>query len=321
MLYFCKVCSSEFLITRNTTSCACSKNNPLIEIDGYVVPVFAKQKEGVNEFSISLAAEIHDNAMNWLHEVHSSSETPFRQKLAASVPFPAVKDPLILVTSCGAGNDLPYLFDRFPHGIFFVQDLAQEMLEAAIQRHSKNLNPSQFHFSISDACDLPFQDNYFDVVYHFGGVNLFNDIKKGIEEMHRVAKVGAFVIFGDEGIAPYLYNSEISKVLIKNNPLYSKAAPVEFIPPYVRDFKLEYLFNNCFYLISYIKDDQHHINLDIQHLGKRGGSLRTRFYGELEGIDPDLRDDIFRKAQDLGISRVELLETLLRQGLTNASDE
>ncbi|OUL88685.1 class I SAM-dependent methyltransferase [Paraburkholderia hospita] len=47
------------------------------------------------------------------------------------------------------------------------------------------------YLSVSNASLLPFADGYFDGAYHFGGINLFSDMKSAISEMARVVKVGA----------------------------------------------------------------------------------------------------------------------------------
>jgi ubiquinone/menaquinone biosynthesis C-methylase UbiE len=255
--------------------------------------------------------------MNWLHQVHGTSEDCLRAKLVSEIPEVKIDKPKILVTSCGAGNDLKYLLARYPNGVFYVQDIAYEMLSSAIFRNLEILTTSQFNFSVSDACNLPFDDEIFDIVYHFGGVNLFQNVKKGIEEMHRVAKPEGVILFGDEGVAPYLYNDEVAHVLIKNNSLYACESPHAYIPSFVDNFKLQYLFNNCFYLVTYTKKVAHSINLDVHHIGKRGGSLRTRYFGQLEGVDPVLRDRLYEKAAQLGISRVEIIERILVAGLAN----
>jgi ubiquinone/menaquinone biosynthesis C-methylase UbiE len=315
MAYFCKKSNQLFLREKDSLVSPCERIN-IHRIDGIEVPIFSKQKTGANEFSVAAAAELHKNAMNWLHQTHGTTERAFRETLIASIPPDKyLQHKIILVTGCGEGKDLPDLFEKYPEATFFVQDIALEMLSAAIETYSALINAAKISFWLGDACDLPFKDNFFDLVYHFGGINLFSSPKKGVEEMHRVGKIGAAILFGDEGIAPFLYNSEIAKVLIKNNPLYNCSAPIDYIPPYVTDFKLQYLFNNCFYLVTYKKSDSYNINLDVKHLGRRGGSLRSRYYGELEGIDPLLKQSLYELAEILGLSRVELLERLLRQGI------
>jgi SAM-dependent methyltransferase len=320
MIFYCK--KSEQLFVREEgklTSPLCSVE--VREICGHEVSIFAAQAFGVNEFSVKNATELHKNAMNWLHDTHETTEHELRSKLIEEIHLVKNAYPKkILVTSCGEGNDLPYLFKRYPNATFYIQDIAEEMLAAAIQRTKEFDGLIKVFFWLGDACDLPFQDNIFDIVYHFGGLNLFSSPEKGVSEMHRVGAIGSSIIFGDEGIAPFIRECEIGKALINNNPLYAALPPLSAIPPYVEDFKLQYVFNNCFYLVTYRKTDNHNINIDIPHKGLRGGTIRTRFYGQLEGINPSLRDAVFDTAKSLGISRVALLEKIIENGIKGLKD-
>jgi hypothetical protein len=73
---------------------------------------------------------------------------------------------------------------------------------------------------------------------------------------------------------------------------------------------------NCFYVIEFtVSGVPLPIDIDVPHVGRRGGSIRTRYYGQLEGVDPGLKNRIYAQAEQLGISRVEFLESLLREGL------
>jgi SAM-dependent methyltransferase len=294
------------------------KAERVFSVAGTDVQVFESQVYGVNEFSIKDAAEVHERAMGWLHKVHGTSEESFRTSLMDCLPPVETKNPHhVLVTACGTGDDLPYLVAKFPDSYFWIQDFAEEMLAAAITRH-KNLIESLSHppvFFVGDAESLPFRDDSFDLVYHFGGINLYVDVAGGISEMHRVAQRLGLVFFGDEGMAPWVRETELGKVLSTNNPLYLTEAPLHHLPPDVQDFSLEYRFNNCFYIVKYVKSEWPSVDLDIPHEGKRGGSLRTRFYGNLEGVSPELRNSFYRKAEALGKSRVEMLEDALRQSI------
>ena len=46
--------------------------------------------------------------------------------------------------------------------------------------------------------ELPFADNTFDIVFHNGGINFFNDKALAISEMLRVAKAGNKLLIADE---------------------------------------------------------------------------------------------------------------------------
>lgn len=289
---------------------------------GVEYSLFSAQARGVNEFSIENAAAIHDNAMNWLHQVHGTNEHQFRGDLVNRLSSPNKDEMLILVTSCGAGNDLPYLFSRYPNALFYVQDFAEEMLISAIERNMGILNDGfKAIFFVGDAASLPLEDDLFDLVFHFGGINLFEDVASGVREMYRVTKIGGEVFFGDEGMSPPMYNDVFSEILLKNNPLYRSTPPLEHLPAQVANLRIEYIFHGCFYLVDFIKVAELEINLDVFHQGRRGGSLRTRFYGELEGVNPDLKTRIYEAAESEGVSYVRFLETLLENGLERGAGE
>jgi ubiquinone/menaquinone biosynthesis C-methylase UbiE len=279
------------------------------------IPIFDNQKENVNEFSIKDAAEIHDNALSWLFKTHGVNENELRIELIDKLNLKEGNK--ILVTATGAGNDLAYISKKIGiSGQVYAQDFAKEMLIAAYHRTKKaiDFNKYKIFFSVNDATDLPFNDNEFDATYHFGGINLYKDIKKGIDEMDRVTKPGGKIVFGDEGIAYWLKKTEIAKSLITNNALYNLEPPMSLIPLSAKDVKLSWVINNCFYVIEYIVSDKEWTaDINLPHVGKRGGSIKTRHFGKLEGIDPLLRDKFYEKALKKGISRVEYLETLIKK--------
>ena len=100
---------------------------------------------------------------------------------------------LVLETSIGAGANIPALEKEAEYvGV----DISMGMLKAC-QRYPL-LKPYRLALAQANAEELPFKDNTFDVVFHFGGINFFNDPKRAIREMIRVAKPGAQIWIGDE---------------------------------------------------------------------------------------------------------------------------
>lgn len=125
---------------------------------------------------------------------------------------------------------------------------------------------------------LPFKDNLFDVVFHFGGINFFGSIKKSINEMHRVAKNNGIIRFGDEGVGSWLRKTEYSDMVINNNALWKKHPPINKIPFHSSNVELKYILENCFYLITYKKNTKFpQINPHVQHKSPRGGSMYSRY--------------------------------------------
>lgn len=281
------------------------------------IPIFDFQKKKLNEFSIENAAKIHDNALKWLFKTHSQTERKFRTELIDKLKLKSGNK--VLITAAGTANDVEYVAKLVgKKGEIFIQDYSREMLIAGYYRckSNKKLKGYKLNFFVNNALKLPFKKNLFDATFHFGGINLYSDIQKGIDEMHRVTKVGGRVVFGDEGLAYWLKDHEYGKAQITNNPLYHNEPPLKLLPKDIENVNLTWLINNCYYVISYVKSKKNwSYNLDLKHVGKRGGSIRTRHFGKLEGIDPKLRDKFYKKINSKGFSRVEGLERLIKDYL------
>jgi ubiquinone/menaquinone biosynthesis C-methylase UbiE len=290
---------------------ACRNGHFFAFAHGTDVPVFASDPENSNEYSQENAAKVHDNSLRWVFSTFQTDEEGLRERLIARIGL--MKGERVLITGAGAGNDLPYLVRALMgRGDIFVQDIAKEMLLAGVSRYRSELAGSgvELHFSVSDATNLPFDDGFFDAAYHFGGINLFPDIAKGIAEMNRVVKSGGNIVIGDEGLAPWLVDSELGRMLVNNNALYACTAPLAALPPTARNVKLSWELSNCFYIIEFqASTEPLPIDIDVPHLGKRGGTIRSRYFGRLEGVSPTLRDRIYEEAERRGISRVAFLES------------
>jgi ubiquinone/menaquinone biosynthesis C-methylase UbiE len=98
----------------------------------------------------------------------------------------------VLEVSVGTGRNLQFL----PRSArFFGLDLSWGMLKQCQRNAAKwGLDLALF---MGTAERLPFQDEVFDVVFHFGGINFFNDKAAAIREMIRVARPGTKFIIGD----------------------------------------------------------------------------------------------------------------------------
>ena len=99
----------------------------------------------------------------------------------------------VLETSVGTGLNFKYL----PRGVKLSGlDLSPEMLancQANLRRWQMDAD-----LYLGNAESLPFADSSFDVVFHVGGINFFNDRAKAIREMIRVARPGSLLLIADE---------------------------------------------------------------------------------------------------------------------------
>src|SRR5262249_47361876 len=151
---------------------------------------------------------------------------------------------------------------------------------------------------------------------HFGGLNEFPDRRLALAEMSRVVRQGGRVVVGDEGVAPWLRDTDYGRMAICNNKLWAMEPPLELLPASGADVNLTWVLGNCFYLIDFeVASGLTFINPDVPHKGQRGGSMRTRFYGQLEGISPDLKASAQEAARRDGVSISAWLESAIRKAL------
>lgn len=304
-------------LTQGTDGLTCPNGHAFAFAPGTDVPIFACEPEGANEYSREDAAVVHDNSLRWVFATFQTDEEGLRERLIARIGLK--KGARVLVTGAGAGNDLPYLARALSgKGDIYALDIAKEMLLAGVSRYGVELAGSGvgLHFSVGDATNLPFGDGFFDAAYHFGGINLFPDIAKGIAEMNRVVKPGGNIVIGDEGLAPWLLDTELGRMLVKNNALYACSAPLSALPETARSVKLTWELSNSFYVIEFqASQEPLPVDIDVPHLGKRGGSIRSRYFGQMEGVSPELRDRVYQEAERRGMSRVAFLESALRASL------
>jgi ubiquinone/menaquinone biosynthesis C-methylase UbiE len=159
----------------------------------------------------------------------------------------------VLETSVGTGLNFKYL----PRGVkLFGLDLSGEMLvncEANLRRWGLDANLFQ-----GNAEHLPFADSCFDVVFHVGGINFFNDRAAAIEEMIRVAKPGSLILIADETEEHVQSSFETAPLigLFFKNRKEAVAPPVDLLPRAMQEVRLTTLNvigKNRFYALTFRK--------------------------------------------------------------------
>ena len=218
---------------------------------------------------------LYEDGMNWLFNSFYEKEEEVRKKLIK--PLNLKSNSFVLNISCGAGGDTKYILENLGNqGKLFNLDLSANLLRLAKKKFSHS-EASQ-EFIVANASYLPFPNDTFDSVFHFGGINVFSEKKKTIQEMVRVTKTNGRIVFGDESAAPWLRNKLFGKIIINANPLYKHQPPLNLLPTTATNVSLEYVLGNSFYLISFTKgEESSKLDLDLKIPGKRGGTLRTRY--------------------------------------------
>ena len=265
----------------------------------------------------SFSVERYRNELNWLLATFNETETLFRRRNVAKLKLH--KGDHVLITACGLGGDIQPIAEAVgPEGKVYVQDLAPEMvLEATRQTDLLMIATENIHFSVGDAAHLPFADGKFDAAFHFGGINLFDDIKLSIGEMERVVKNGGMVVFGDESVGPWLRDTDYGRAAICNNSLWEVKTPIDLLPPKAINVELSWVLGSCFYLIAFqVSSAGPYMNMDVPHIGLRGGSMRTRYFGRIEGVREESKRLVFEEAAKNKLSVHNWLEEAILEKLS-----
>ena len=212
------------------------------------------------------AFQRYDRGVTWVFESLNSDEQVNRQKMCDLLHLkPGMK---VLEVGAGTGKDSELIIKAIaPNGEAYLSDLSPKMLQLAKQR----LNPEgvTVNYFIANGTYLPFEDNTFDAVFHFGGINTFAERKEAFEEFSRVAKVGARIVVGDESVPSWLRNEPTYKTLMKANPMFADEVPLQDLPKNIENFELHWIFGFGYYVMGYNKTAINpEVNVNLQIPGK-----------------------------------------------------
>ena len=123
-----------------------------------------------------------------------------------------------------------------------------------VAQHQAEALQCPVHFVRADACHLPFADDTFDAVFHFGGLNTFGDVAAALREMVRVAKRGAPIVAGDEGMSESRRRTWLGRLLGRMNHLNLCRRPFAEVPwDQVEAFELHWAWRELFYVLRFRK--------------------------------------------------------------------
>lgn len=160
----------------------------------------------------------------------------------------------VLCVSVGTGRD----FDFIPQHVnaHSLQICGADINVDMMKRCRRKWN-GKLDLTLVRCCaeELPFKDECFDIVFHFGGINFFNDKQKAIYEMVRVAKKGSRLLVADE--TNDLIKGGYNKVGFSRHYFKDTQVNVETIekaiPEHVIEKETNYLWDGRIYCITFRK--------------------------------------------------------------------
>lgn len=311
--YICPITKSDLKLSDNGFS--------LINTDGYKfyikeeIPCFIPPS-GVHKCSLDQReyydqeAECYDDFAYLSFRIQNEDEQLIRKKFVESLALNSGSK--VLDLACGTGRDSVNIAKALgDEGEIHLFDISSNMIAKCRDKLSDA--QCETYFAIGSASHLPFSDNYFDAVLSFGGLNEFGDIKKAFSEMVRVTKPGGRIVAGDESMPPWLYDTEFAAILMDNNHLFKNPVPITSIPVEARDVCVRWIIGGVYYTIEFtVGEGEPEAEFDLPIPGKRGGTLRTRYYGRLEGVTPETKHLAQKARNKCGCSMHDWLDRIVK---------
>ena len=229
-------------ITRGVFECkACRRSYPVE--DGFIH--FLQEGEvrrfsNRAEFFRSIYCKLYTPLTNFMF-LPCGGVKKARQEVLERLEIPSGAE--ILETGIGACDNIPLIARRSDYGSFYGLDNQQKMLRKCMRNLKKwNIQADLFW---SNAEEVPFKDDVFDVVFHLGAINLFSDKKQAIDEMIRVAKPKTRIVIADE-------NEKAARLFsIFMGKQEKVTPPVDLIPDNMEDIHLHTIWSGLGYLIEF----------------------------------------------------------------------
>lgn len=263
--------------------------------------------------------DAYDANLHLTFKTHREDEVKVRNQFVDALELG--RSSRVLEVACGTGRDSEIIASRLgPDGQLCLTDISGDMLQRCRTRLAAA--PVPVTYSLANACYLPYPDRFFDAVYSFGGLGEFSDIKRSLAEMVRVSKVGAKIVVGDESIPVWLRETEFAKILATTNKQFMAKVPLEEMPVEARKVCLRWVIGGVFYLIEFtVGDGEPEGDFDFEIPGPRGGTLRTRYLGQLEAVRPATKRLAEQARARKGVSMHEWLDQVVRQAALKDLDQ
>lgn len=289
-----------------------AKNYPIV--DGFPDFVAAQTLSAQTQSVVAFyddRSETYDQYLHLTFLTHDEDEARVRNGLIDLLELRP--DSKVLEVAAGSGRDSEIIASRLgAEGKLFLQDISSGMLHKARERMRGS--DVAVSYALADASFLPYADNSIDCVYSFGGLGEFPDIRAALAEMVRVCKPGGKIVVADESIPVWLRQTEFAKILSTTNPQFMAPLPLEHMPVQAREVCVRWVIGGVFYAIDFrVGDGAPKGNFDYPIPGPRGGTLRSRYMGQLEGVTPEAKELAHQARKKRGLSMHAWLEEAVRR--------
>jgi ubiquinone/menaquinone biosynthesis C-methylase UbiE len=229
-------------------------------VDGIPNLVYPVDQSYLNE-----SADTYERDMDFVARLLDVDQERVRRSLTQLLDLG--RNAHVLEVACGPGSNLPHLIESVgPQGRVYALDISPDMVRTARRKVD---DCDAVAFMLGNGCYLPFADASVDALLHVGTLNRFDDIGRALAEMVRVVKVGGTVVAADEGVAPWLKDTEYGHVLSRFGTLFEGSPPLAAIPARARDVTVRWLPGQAYFAITLrVGESAPRLNVDVKLPGR-----------------------------------------------------
>lgn len=280
-------------------------------IPDFTWPPTLQQADAETRDSYENMADDYDRYAPLPFQTYRADEEAVRERMVGLLELK--EDSRVLEIGCGTGRGAFHIVSRLNGaGHLYLQELSPKLLAKAVEKLKGVTVPIEF--SIANGSYLPFADDSFDAAHHFGGINTFAEIPRCLSELARVVRPGGKVVVGDEGLGPWLKETEFGKIMANSNPLLKCEVPLSSLPPTASEVRVEWILMGAFFTIDFrVASSAPNADYHLQIPSARGGSHWTRYFGQLEGVTDETKKLAQEARQKAGLSMHEWLDQAVRK--------
>lgn len=119
----------------------------------------------------------------------------------------------MLDIGCGGGANVLRLLERSKDGKAYGIDYSPLSIELSHETCARQIEEGQAFIEQADVCNLPFENNWFDIVTAFETVYFWPDMNKALKEILRVMKPEAVFLICNEANGSTLEMREQAKAI------------------------------------------------------------------------------------------------------------
>lgn len=175
-------------------------------------------------------------------------DVKWRKKVVAMVK--ATQPKKILDIATGTGDLAIMQSQEIPDAKIIGLDISAGMLEIGKQKINSLGLSNSIEMVLGDSENIPYEDNYFDAITVSYGVRNFENLNKGLTEIHRVLKPGGTFVILETSVPTkfpfkqgYLFHSKVilpfvGRLFSKDKKAYKYLSDSANSFPYGEKFKL-----------------------------------------------------------------------------------